>query len=345
MMFTRTLNLIALGFLALWMLPKFLVTKIEPWEIGVRVSVFGGVAEEDFGLGYHWSVIGLHHFRRLQSTLHFLDFNEDPGAERPTLEVRTKENNVIFVDVSVPWRIKRGEAWRIVRTDLDYESKIISTAMGILREGLATMSNADVQQPEKRQQTADAILPKLNEALAQYYVHADKVLIRAIRFRDAYEEKLQNKQYYVVQGRLDEAKRQESVAVQETDTTEQTIQKDINLKREEWNAKIEALKTKWEIEVAMLEAEAVQYDRRRRSEGDALHATAKAEGDLAEAKAEALGEKLKAQALASQAGKTYSAITAAEKFELGEVELNSLDPSFLLKFGGMDAWRKFFMGQ
>jgi regulator of protease activity HflC (stomatin/prohibitin superfamily) len=207
------------------------------------------------------------------------------------------------------------------------------------------MSNSDVQIADERQRAADEILPKLNEALARYHVEATGVLIRAIQFRPEYESKLQNKQYFVVQGRLDEAKRQESVAITETDTLEQTIQKDINLKREEWNAKIEALKTEYEVQIAKVEAEAIGYDRKRRSEADALYATAKAEGDLAEAKAEALGEKLKAEALASRAGRTYSGILAAENFEIGDIELNSLDPNFLSHFGSMKAWRNFFLGE
>ena len=259
--------------------------------------------------------------------------------------MRTKENNQIFVDVSIPWRIRDGQAWRIVREGLDYESKVLSTATGVLREGLAAMDSSDVQDPIKREKTAKDILPALNEALARYHITAEAVLIRAIEFRQEYEDKLQNKQLFAVQGRLDEARRLESVAVQGTDTLEKTIQKDINLKREEWNAKIEQLKTKWELEIATLEAEAVEYDRRRRSEADAFYAESKASGDLAEAKAEALGERLKSQALATRSGRTYSAITAAENFELGDIKLNSLDPTFLQKFGSMKAWRQFFLGE
>ena len=292
MKMTRIVNIACILFLALWFSRSFLLSKIEPWEIGVRQSVVGGIDEEDFGLGYHVAVPLVHSFHRLPATLQFLDYNNEPGADAPRLEVRTKENNIIFVDVSIPWRIKRGTAWQIIKRgeNLDYRNKVRSTATGVLREGLAVMSSSDVQDSAKRVETAQSILPKLNQALLRYNVEAVSVLIRAIQFRPEYEQKLQNKQYFVVQGRLDEAKRQQSVAIQETDTIEKTIQQDINLKREEWNAKIEALKTEYEIEVAKLEAAAVKYDRQRRASADALFARAKAEGDLAEAKAEALAE-------------------------------------------------------
>jgi len=346
-MIRKVVNIACLCFLVLWALPKCLLVRIEPWELGVRRSLTGGISEQDFGLGYHWSVPAMHSFYRLPRTLQYLHYADDPGAHAPALDLRTKENNIIFVDVSIPWRIIDGEAWKIIQEGFldSYGAKVQSTATGVLREGLAELSNADVQLPDKRQEVAKRVLEPLNTVLRQYHVRAEAVVLRALRFRPEYEQKLQNKQYYVVQGRLDEARRQESVAEQETETFERTIQKDINLKREEWNEQIEGLKSKYELEIAAIQAEAVQYDRKRRSEADAFYSEAKAVGDLAEAKAEALGERLKARALATRAGRTYSAIVAAENFKIGEVQLNSLDPTFLQRFGSMKAWRQFFMGQ
>lgn len=343
----RIINLVCLAFLGMWMVPKLLVDRIEPWEIGVRRSLTGGITEEDFGTGWHFALPVFHSFYRLPRTLRYLSFNgDDPDADAPTLEVRTKENNVLFVDVTIPWRIKQDSGWRIIREGFgdSYASKVQSTAGGVLREGMAALTNLDVQQTDKREATAQAMLPKLNAALEQYHVVADRVVIRAIRFRPEYEQKLQAKQQYLVQGRLDEARRQESVAVQATDTFEKTIEKNINLKRQEWNEKIESLKTEYELQIATINAEALQYDKKKRSEGDAFYSDAKATGDLAESKAEALGEKLKSAALSSAAGRTYSAIQAAENFKLGNITLNSSDPTFLQRFGSMAAWRKFFLG-
>jgi regulator of protease activity HflC (stomatin/prohibitin superfamily) len=343
----RIINLVCIAFLVLWMIPKLFVDRINPWEIGVRRSLTGGITEEDFGTGYHFALPIFHSFYRLPRTLRYLSFNgDDSDADAGTLEVRTKENNVLFVDVTIPWRIKKDAGWRIIREGFgdSYAQKVQSTAGGVLREGLAELTNLDVQQTDKRQATADAILPRLNTALEQYHVVADRVVIRAIRFRPEYEQKLQDKQNYLVQGRLDDARRVESVAIQATDTFEKGIDKNINLKRQEWNEKIESLKTVYELEIAAIDAEAQQYDKKRRSEGDAFYSEAQATGDLAEAKAEALGEKLKSAALASSAGRTFSAIQAAENFKLGNITLNSSDPTFLQKFGSMAAWRKFFLG-
>ena len=301
----------------LWILPKFLTVRIEPWEIGVRRSLTGGITERDFAFGYQLRLPFIHSYYRLPRTLQYLNYvsTGQPG-DQGALEIRTSGNNVIFVDISVPWRIKEGEAWQIVREGFidTYGTKVQSTTTGVLRSVLAQMTNLTIYDSDKRIAVADSITPVLNKELAQYHVVAEQVVIRAIRFRKEYESKLQNKQLFIVQGKLDEALRKESVAKQDTETLEKTIDKEMSLKREEWNKKIEELRTRLELQIAAVEAEAVQYDRKKRSEADAFFTEAKAEGDLAEAKAEALGEKLKARALASRAGRTYSAITAVENF-------------------------------
>lgn len=327
-----------------WIFPRACLEAIDPHEVGVRRSLTGGIDEQDFGVGYHLSLPFWHRWYKLKRTIHYLEFAEESGAP---LDVRTKENNVIFIDVSVPYHVADGGAWQIVRAGFehDYVDKVRSASIGILRKYLAELSNLDVQDPNKRMAIADKILPVLNETLAQYHVVATHVVLRAIRFRSQYEEKLQNKQLLVVQGRLDEALRAESVARQETETLEKSIDKQVVLKEEEWNKKIEELRTQYGLEIAEIEAEAVQYDRQTRASADALYNELRAEGDLAETLAEAMGEKLKAEALSTNAGRTFSAIEAANQYKLGTFTLNSSDPDFLYRFGSMSAWRRFFLGE
>ncbi len=343
----KIINIVCLVLLAAWVLPKALFVKIEPWEIGVRRSLTGGITERDFDFGWQLRVPLFHSYYRLPRTLHYLEYSSTGGADADAIEIRTSGNNIIYVEVAIPWHIKEGEGWRIVQEGFgdSYLEKVRSTATGILRETLADLTNLDIQEPDKRQATAAAALPRLNEELGKYHIEADHVVIRAIRFREEYERQLQEKQFFSVQGRLDEAKRKQSVAVQETDTIEKTIDKEVALKREEWNRKIEELKTQFELEIAQIEGEAEQYRAKRRAEGDAIFAELKAAGDLAEAKAEALGKRLEAKALASRAGRTFSAITAAENFQLGEVTLNSSDPGFMQRFASMKTWREFFLGE
>lgn len=336
------LQLLSIAIILTWLLPKFAVTYIEPDEIGVRRSLIGGVAKKDLPQGRAMSVPFLHTIYRLPSTLHYEQFLYERA-----LSLRTRENNVIDVDVTVVYEVIPGEAHLIVEQGFidTYEAKVNSIAQGFLREHLATLSNADVQVPDSRIKVAQTAVEPINVLLSQYHVRVvpDGVAVRAIRFRPEYEQKLQDKQLYAVQARLDEAKGKEAEARTLTDTDSKAIDRDVKLEQELWNEKIEQAKSKFEIEIADINARALKYDREKRAEADALCSKANAEGTLAEAKADALGKKLKAQALSTPAGRTYSAIQAARNFKLGDIQLSSQDPEFMQKFGSMDAWREFFL--
>ena len=341
----KVLNIIAGVVLLVFFIPTACYERIEPGKIGVRRSLEGGVSEQDFEAGYHISLPFWHSWYQVDGTLHYLEYIE--GNENGALDVRTRDTNTIYIDLSVPYRVMKGAGWRIVREGFadSYDDKVKSTAAGLLREQLAQFSNIDVQDPAVRKRVAASTLPILNAALEQYHVEATHIVIRSIRFRAQYEQKLQNKQFFIMQGQLDAAKERELEAQQETETLEKVIVKDIALKREEWNKQIEEVKSKFELEIATVNAEATRYSRKRRADADAIFDTSKAEGDLAGVKAEALGEALKAQALATKAGRTYSAIDAARRFKIGDIQLNSADPRFLYEFGSMKAWRRFFLGE
>jgi regulator of protease activity HflC (stomatin/prohibitin superfamily) len=340
----RILNLqvLSLAIILATLLPALATTYIQPDEVGVRRSLLGGVAHKDLAVGRAISLPFLHRIYRLPSTLHYQDFLSE-GA----LSLRTKENNVIEVDVTIVYEIVPSEGHLIVEQGFidTYDDKARSITQGFLREHLAQLSNSDVQVSERREVVANSAVEPLNIELSQYHLRVipDGVVVRAIRFPAGYEQKLQDKQLYAVQARLDEAKGGESEAQTLTDTEEKGIDRDVKLEVESWNAKIEQAKTTFEIEIADINAAALKYDRAKRAEADALCAEATAEGDLAEAKAEALGKRLRSDALSTPAGRTYSAIQAARSFELGDITLNSLDPAFLEEFGSMSAWRRFFL--
>lgn len=334
---------ISIAAIALQLTPGLLTTYIYPDEIGVRRSVFGGIQDEDFTQGRRISLPLIHRWYRLPRTLHYLEFN---GTN--DLDLRTREQNVMHVDVAVIYRILDGQAHLICREGManSYHQRIKSAATGFLREHLAQMSNTDIQNPDKRMRVAKEAITPLNKRLKQYHVQVvdDGVVIRAITFDPPYEQRLQAKQYFAVQAELDVAEQKKSMAKQKTDTVQKGIEKDVAIEREAWNQRIELARRATETMIARVEAEGVKYDRRVRAEADATFEKLVAEGERATVEAEAMGQKLRAQALSSKAGKTYSAIIAVRAFKLGDIQLNSMDPEFLQRFGSMKAWRRFFLG-
>ena len=148
-----------------------------------------------------------------------------------SLDLRTRENNVVHVDVCLAYRLIPGEAHLVVREGFadSYEVKVRSVTEGFLREHLAQLSNQTVQIPEEREKVAKSAIALLSKMLRQYHVAVapSGVVIRAISFDPPYEAQLQAKQLYAVQAELDTAKQNESKAKQETDTVEKGIDKDV----------------------------------------------------------------------------------------------------------------------
>src|SRR5262245_15862216 len=124
--------------------------RVEPSEIGVRVSATSGVSDTDLGPGWHWRIPGLHKLTVLPSSYFMLDYTKDDKGPQKPLVIRTKDNNTVELDVSVPLRIKPGEAHALVSTgnhvqDPDgrfrYQRLAEETATSVLRAPLAPLDS------------------------------------------------------------------------------------------------------------------------------------------------------------------------------------------------------------
>ena len=221
----RVSQVIVVATLALWILPWLLVDTVPPGMVGVRQSAVSGVNEDDLGVGWHWSVPGLHKLIYLPSSYFFLDYTNDDAGPQGPLQIRTKDNNVVELDVSVPVRIKPGEAHKIVEagnhvadnTLFRYQHLADQTAVSVLREELAKLDSSGFYSTEKRLVIESEALTMLNKALAELHLEAQAVLIRAVRFRPEYEKQLQQIQLNEQNKLLDNAKQQLALKQQSLD--------------------------------------------------------------------------------------------------------------------------------
>ena len=98
----------------LWVVPHVFTARVMPSQVGVRTSATSGVLAEDLSPGWHWRIPGIHKLIVLPASYFMLDYtNDDRGPQKPLI-IRTKDNNTVEVDVSVPMRIKPGEAHNVV---------------------------------------------------------------------------------------------------------------------------------------------------------------------------------------------------------------------------------------
>lgn len=332
--------IVLLGLLLFVMVALF--ERIEPGEIGVKQSLWGGggVVEEDYLAGFHWGVTGVHKWHRLDRRTHFLTFSEVEGSssssrryansveERP-LEIRTRDNNPVSVDVTVTYKIIEGEAHLIVAEGLraNYKERVASKVRGVLREELAKLVPEDFVDTDIRLELVGATLPILEKSLASFHVRPESILIRAVRFLDTYEQKLQAKQLAQQLTELAKSKRKVEDALKATGSIEKETEALEKEARAEWDKTLQDAKSTNDVKVAEILAEAKIYDNQVRPTADAKYETLVAEGKLLIAQAEALRDQLRNEALDTAGGRILQARDAAENLTFDSVTLNSNDPS------------------
>lgn len=197
---TRILRIFVVAMLVLWLSPKFCFHTIEPDEIGVRQSNFSGVYQEDLEPGWALRIPGIHKIIEVPRRFEFLDYtNDDLGPQEP-LQIRTQDNNIVVIDVSVPYHIIPGEAYMVVEAGnhvedrqglLRFQRLAEETTVSVLREHLAQLTSAEWYDTDRRLEVADDALEILNQSLADLHVKAESVLVRAVTFREQYEQQLQ----------------------------------------------------------------------------------------------------------------------------------------------------------
>ena len=193
----RAAKIVVIGSIALWILPALFTAAVAPNEIGVRTSAVSGVLAEDLAPGWHLRLPGVHKLLVLPSSYFMLDYtNDDRGPQKP-LAIRTKDNNTVELDVSVPLRVKPGEAHLLVAAgnhviDPDgrfrYQRLAEETATSVLREQMATLDSVGFYATDRRLAASAKALDKLNAQLAAMHVEAQAVLVRAVRYRPDYEK-------------------------------------------------------------------------------------------------------------------------------------------------------------
>lgn len=333
--------LIVVGAMILFILGSaLLMERIPPATIGVKQNLLGGgIDETDYGMGFHLGITGVHEWTLLDARTHFLTYARSEsnvgergtgvGDTRPALEIRTKDNNIAFFDVTVTYRIKTGEGHKIVMAgnELKYRQQADTAVQAELRGELAKLSSEEAYDTETRLALVDNLMPKLIDAMGEYYLEPGRLLIRAVGFQQQYEDKLTEKQLTyqrkLLAGALRNVEEKQGVTEGYSADTEAMEKK----ARADWDLKLEELRSQNRVEIAGIIGEADKDALSMTASADADFETAIAQGQLAIAKAEALRNELRNQALDTAGGRIFLAQQAAENLQFESVTLNSNDPS------------------
>ncbi len=322
----------------------FVTERVPPAVIGVKQNQLGsGIVEKDFPTGYHMGIAGVHKWYRLDGRVHFVTFSQELAGKRSqqtnndfasSLEIRTSDNNTASLDVTMTYRIQPGEGWQLVESGLhlQYRNRVREAIAGLLREELSKLSPEDFVSTETRTRRVEETMPLVREQLAQYHVEPLTLLIRAVRFPEEYEEKLQLKQLTRQSSELAGAREKQERQKQITDGYEKETEAREKRLRGEWDVRLQEERSENEVKIAQINAEANIYAQTTRAEAEAGFVTSIADGQLAISQAEALRDKLRNAALDTTGGRLLLAKQAADNLDIREVTLNSNDsrvPSIL----------------
>ena len=325
------LTLLLLGAVAF----SVLTIRIEPGAWGVKQNLLGGgVIEEDQPTGFGLRVPFVHRWHFLDRRTHFITFagnnlETDTGQSRPALEIRTKDNNLATYDLTVSYRIIPNRAHRLVmegKKDI-YRDRVVTTVESVMREELAQLASEEIYSTDTRLAVAAEALPILKTALDEYHVEPERILIRAVRFPDGYEQRLQEKQLTYQKRELAESQKKVEDQRAITETKEAEIAAAEKELRGDWDKRLQDARSTNNVLVAKILAKADIYDRTTRAEADASYVTAVAQGGLSVQRAEALRNELRNKALDTVGGRLLLAQRAAENLQFDSVTLNSNDPN------------------
>ena len=165
--------------LILILVPIFIAVvfkRVPPATIGVKQSQWGGgIIESDYETGFHVGISGYHKWHFLPATTHFIHFTDSrhrnnslTDTYQPALSIRTSDKNLITYEVSVSYRIKDGEAWRLVAdgVKIQYQERVGTKVTSALRDQLNKLSSEDLQLTERRMELVEEAMPFLVEDLA-----------------------------------------------------------------------------------------------------------------------------------------------------------------------------------
>ncbi len=248
---TRWSRLYLAGLLTIVVLRACAITTVEAGTVGVRYNNALGLYKHDLEPGHHLELLGLQRVYRLPSAYLQMEY-----AKNDAFSIRTKDNNTILMDVSVPYRIKPGEAWQVMDAgnhlptgDGQYRFQRFAeqTTTSVLREHMAELETEDFYNTSRRLAVANDALKVLNKKLAPYHLEASTILVRATYFREEYENQLARIQLNEQQKLLDGAQRAVAERRQDLDNYEQQTNAMVSAKEQDWAERIAELDRAYQV--------------------------------------------------------------------------------------------------
>ena len=322
------LVLMALGVGGLWAFSH----RVPAGSIGVRQANWGGsgVTEADLVQGIRFSMPLRDQWYHLDAGTHTAVFAwESEGGNEPMLQVATRDGEAVDVAVTVPYRIREGEAHQLVANGLhsDYPMRAHAILRRVLQEELSQLSAQDFADPDRRVEAANTAHERLGAELGEVHLEPLAVLISTVLFTGAYEKKMLEKQLASQTLRTNASVHERSLQEDALTDVTTSLKAAEDVRRTEWETTIDTARLAGEAAVREVQESAKRFALETEIDAKNQFERAKADSALALQRVEDLREKLTHEALESAGGRVPLAREAAANLKISKVTLNSNDPS------------------
>ena len=309
------------------------VHRVEPFELAVRQVNWGknaGVEPRDLAPGFHFGLPGRTSWHTIDSRTTYVRYGAHSlGNPYPPLELRTADDLELSLSVTVPFRVREGEAHSIVAAGLKstYRHNAKTAIERVLLEEFARLRSDEWFAVERRNAVAAEALEAVQEALAPIFVEAEAVLVTAAAFPSMYEDKLAEQKLSGQKIDTDAVLARRDLRKHEMSLEEVAISRAEDELRAELELELERQKLVLEAQIRDVETASQRYTDRRKIEADNRYEKAVAEGQLAIDQAEALRDRLMNEALESTGGRLLLAQEAAAAIRFKSIRIDSNNPA------------------
>lgn len=329
---------------------NFLLIKIPAGYVGVRTNNLGilgkkGVVPEDFGPGYHRNFLFLDSWKVFDSTVQTLELSKKQYFEAnknailynlksqsvtrqsgQQVRLTTSEGYNVDVDVTTKYKIKKGEAYKLLQelgSEDKYKVIVKNIVLDTCRQIFGEMTTEDFYNPYEKRKRIKEAKKHLQKELGKRHIELVELLIRNVSFDPNYEKKIREKkladQDIILNKSIAAATRQKAI----TDKIIAETEAMVKIKMQEKEAKMAEIEAKTNEEIAKIKADYMKYVTQKKADADLYAAKKQAEGKLLIKKAQAEGEKLLNEALSSAGGARVVALDAAKNIQLKNFVLSS----------------------
>ena len=330
-----------IGVFALGMFLRALTIKIPPGYAGVLNAEWtAGLVEQDYGPGFHWDIGPLHTWIKFDTTVQ--TFNMSLKEDEGPLQVKSADGATVTIDVTVKYKIKAGRTWKVLKDNGPgdaYKIKVRNEAINVLRRELGALKTEEFYDPRVRQTRAAQMEAALGVRMATLDIELVKILIRDLKFDEAFEQRIREKSLAQQDVEVNQAKTEATKERGKTnDIVAQTKAKVVVIDQEKEKALV-ALRATNDKTITGIRADATKKEIETRSDADLYAAQLRAQGELEVKRAEAEGERMRRESLSGAGADVLVALELAKSLKLEELTISTqmVDPldvdAMLRRFG------------